>query len=72
MNFIIVISEKMKITSNDDRELILSEVYALQNDVDMEVSMLGNEIIIFLNSKEKENKMFICKLVYEALYSHYV
>ena len=59
MNFIISISEKMKITSNDDRELILSEVYALQNDVDMEVSMLGNEIIIFLNSKEKENKMFI-------------
>ena len=38
----------MKITSNDDRELILSEVYALQNDVDMEVSMLGKQPSYYL------------------------
>jgi len=38
----------MKITSTDDREMILSEVYALQttSDVDLQVSMLGKGIIL--------------------------
>lgn len=47
----------MKITSNEDRELILSEVYALQNDVDMEVSMLGNLIIICAYILIENNKV---------------
>eukprot|EP00111_Clytia_hemisphaerica_P008239 TCONS_00024014-protein len=49
--------DQMRITSHDDRELILSEVYALQNtgDVDQHVSMLDQ--LDKASGEEKEKMM---------------
>ena len=51
----VFVSDSMAIQSEDDRELILSEIYALQNtaDNDLEVSILGRSLkkILWLNIK---------------------